>query len=188
MSNGEVWLKRYINSTFRPTLDGIVYELAKRVKLRIQVIARQGGCMSTQRNLAKMRKYFDLLFGKEMDDLLSMFADDITWFIVPTNTTIKGKAQFRTMAENHWSASPDRIKKLLNVFASDEYACLEYITGGTLKGEADFVTAKVKPTGRTFELQCCFVFHFNAQGLIDNVREYFDMATVQRSAPVTQEE
>jgi len=60
----------------------------------------------------------------------------------------------------------------------NEYACLEYLTGGTLKGEADFVTAKVKPTGRKYELQCCFVFHFNAQGLIDKVHEYFDMATV----------
>ena len=142
--------------------------------------------MPAQSNLDKMHKYFDLLFGKELEELLSTFADDINWFIVPTNTTIKGKAQFRKMAENHWAASPDRTKKMLNVFATDEYACLEYITGGTLKGEADFVTAKVKPTGRKYELQCCFVFHFNAQGLIDKVHEYFDMATVQRFAPVTQ--
>ena len=142
--------------------------------------------MPAQSNLDKMHKYFDLLFGKELEELLSMFAHDINWFIVPTNTTIKGKAQFRAMAENHWAASSDRIKKMLNVFATDEYACLEYITGGTLKGEADFVTAKVKLTGRKYELQCCFVFHFNAQGLIDKVHEYFDMATVQRFAPVTQ--
>ncbi len=142
--------------------------------------------MSAKSNLDKMHKYFDLLFGKELEELLSTFADDINWFIVPTNTTIKGKAQFRAMAENHWAASSDRIKKMLNVFATDEYACLEYITGGTLKREADFVTAKVKPTGRKYELQCCFVFHFNAQGLIDKVHEYFDMATVQRFAPVTQ--
>jgi hypothetical protein len=32
------------------------------------------------------------------------------------------------------------------------------------------------------------VFHFNGQGLIDKVREYFDMATVQRFAPVKQTE
>ena len=67
----------------------------------------------------------------------------------------------------------------------DEFACLEYTTGGTLKGEADFVTAKVEPTGRRYDLQCCFVFHFNANGLIDKVHEYFDMATVQRFAPVS---
>jgi len=143
--------------------------------------------MSAQSNLDTMHKYFDLLFGKEMDELLSMFTDDINWFIVPTNMTIKGKAQFRAMAKNHWAASPVRTKTMLNVFATNEYACLEYITGGTLKGEADFGIAKIKPTGRKYELQCCFVFHFNAKGLIDKVQEYFDMATVQRFAPVTSE-
>jgi len=142
--------------------------------------------MSAQRNLGAMHRYFDLLFGKNMDELLSMFADDIDWFIVPANTTIHGKTQFRSMAENHWSASPDRVKKLLNVFASDEYACLEYLTSGTLDADVDFTTAKVGATGRAYELQCCFVFHFDDRGLIDNVHEYFDMATVQRFAPVEQ--
>jgi len=142
---------------------------------------------SAKNNLDKMHKYFDLLFGKEMDELVGMFADDINWFIVPVNTTIQGKVEFRKLAENHWSASPDRIKTLLNVFATDEYACLEYVTGGTLEKSADFKTVKVEATGKTYKLQCCFVFHFNAEGLIDKVREYFDMATVQRFAPVTQE-
>jgi steroid delta-isomerase-like uncharacterized protein len=140
--------------------------------------------MPAQENLDRMHRYFDLLFGKEMDELVGMFADDIEWFIVPTNTTIRGKAQFLAMAQNHWSASPDRVKTLINTFANDEYVCLEYLTGGTLTGEANFVTATVAPTGRRYELQCCFVFHVNEGGLIDNVREYFDMATVQRFAPV----
>jgi deazaflavin-dependent oxidoreductase (nitroreductase family) len=66
------------------------------------------------------------------------------------------------MAENHWSASPDRGNKMLNVFPNDEYACLlECVTSGTLKGDVDFATAKIGATGRTYELQCCFVFHFN---------------------------
>src|SRR5438094_9685166 len=96
----------------------------------------------------------------ELDELLSMFADDINWFIVPTSTTIKGKVQFRKMAKNHWAASRDRIKKMLNVFATNEYACLEYITGGVLKGEADFVTAKVKPTGRQVGIAFLVWFYF----------------------------
>ena len=76
-----------------------------------------------ERNVKTMHRYFDLLFGKNMDDLLNLFADDIDWFVVPTNTTVHGKGQFRTMAENHWSASPDRVKRMLNLFADDEYAC-----------------------------------------------------------------
>lgn len=141
--------------------------------------------MSARDNMTRMQKYFDLLFGKKMDELVDLFADDIDWFVVPTKTRIKGKQQFRTMAENHWAASPDRTKKIVNLFANDEFACLEYTTGGTLKGEADFGALKVEPTGQTYELQCCFVFHFNTDCLIDKAREYFDMATVQRFAPVT---
>jgi steroid delta-isomerase-like uncharacterized protein len=144
--------------------------------------------MSAQDNKAKMQKYFDLLFTKDMEPLLGMFADNIDWFVVPTNTTIRGKDQFRTMAENHWGASPDRIKKMINLFANNEYACLEYITSGTLTGRVDFRTIEIQSTNKTYELQCCFVFHFNADGLIDKVREYFDMATVQKFAPVTPKE
>ncbi len=136
--------------------------------------------MSAQDNMYTMHKYFDLLWGKEMDTLLSLFSNDIEYFIVPTGTTVKGMDQFRALAQNHWAASPDRVKKLLNLFATGEYACLEYTSGGTLSGEADFGDLKIKPTGRKYELQCCFVFHFRPDGLIDRVREYFDMETVHR--------
>ena len=52
--------------------------------------------MSVERTVKTMHTYFDLLFGKNMDDLLNLFADDIDWFVVPTNTTVHGKGQFRT--------------------------------------------------------------------------------------------
>jgi ketosteroid isomerase-like protein len=80
---------------------------------------------------------------------------------------------------NHWSASPDRTKKLVNLFASDEYACLEYLTGGTLTGRADFQTVSFEPTGRHYEFQCCFVFRLR-DGKIDRVHEYFDLDTARR--------
>jgi hypothetical protein len=32
--------------------------------------------MSVERNLETMHRYFDLLFGKNMDDLLNLFADE----------------------------------------------------------------------------------------------------------------
>jgi steroid delta-isomerase-like uncharacterized protein len=136
--------------------------------------------MSAQENMNTMHKYFDLLFSKELKTLVDMFTDDIEWFVVPTDTTIKGKDQLGALAQNHWSASPDRVKKLVNLFATDDFACLEYTSGGTLTGQADFGDLKIKPTGRKYELQCCFVFHFRPDGLIDRVREYFDMETVHR--------
>jgi steroid delta-isomerase-like uncharacterized protein len=127
-----------------------------------------------------MRTYFDLLFGKEMQPLLDLFADDVNWFIVATGTTINGKEELKAGAQNHWAASPDRVKKLVNMFATDEFVSLEYTSGGTLEAQVNFGNIAIKPTGKKYELQCCFVFHFRPDGKIDRVREYFDMGTVTR--------
>jgi steroid delta-isomerase-like uncharacterized protein len=132
-----------------------------------------------QDNLARMRRYFDLLFTKDLDAVLELVDDDIEWLIVPTGDVIKGKASFAELAENHWGASPDRTKRLINLFATEDYACMEYTSGGTLTGEVDFRSIKIPPSGRTYQIQCCFVFHFK-HGRIDRVHEYFDMDTVKR--------
>ena len=39
--------------------------------------------------------------------------------------------------------------------------------------------ALIAPAGRTYEIQCCVVFHLK-DGRIDRVHEYFDMDTVKR--------
>lgn len=137
-----------------------------------------------QANLAIMRKYFDLLFSKELDSLLEIIDDNIEWLIVPTGDVIRGKDKFIEIAKNHWGASPDRVKKLLNLFASKEYACMEYVSGGTLTGTVDFISIKIPPSGLKYELQVCFVFHIK-NGKIDRVHEYFDMETVKRITGMT---
>jgi ketosteroid isomerase-like protein len=67
----------------------------------------------------------------------------------------------------------------VNLFASQEYASLEYRTAGTLTDQADFPSIEFEPTGKKYEFQCSFVFHI-ANGKIDRVHEYFDMETVKR--------
>lgn len=142
-----------------------------------------------QDNLALMHRYFDLPYTKDLDALLELVDDDIQWLIVPTGDLISGKARLAELAANHWGASPDRTKRLLNLFATEDFACMEYTSGGTLTGEVDFRSIKIPPSGRTYEIQCCFVFHFN-NGKIDRVQEYFDMDTVKRltrsAAPASQ--
>lgn len=135
---------------------------------------------SARDNLKTMQTYFDLLFGKEMRPLLDLFADDVNWFIVATGTTINGKDELKAGAQNHLAASPDRVKELVNLFATDEFATLEYASGGTLEAQANFGDIAIKPTGKKYELQCCFVFHFRLDGKIDLVHEYFDMGIVTR--------
>ncbi len=132
-----------------------------------------------QENLDLMHKYFDLLFTKNLSSILDLIDDNIEWLVVPTGDIIKGKEKFAQLAINHWGASPNRVKKLLNLFASEDYACMEYISGGTLTGQVDFGSIKIPPSGLKYEIQCCFVFHIT-NGKIDRVHEYFDMDTVKR--------
>jgi len=134
---------------------------------------------AVQHNLDLMRRYFDLLYSKDLDAMLELVDDDIEWLVVPTGDVISGKTSLAALAENHWGASPDRTKKLVNLFATEDYACMEYTSGGSLTGEVDFRSIKIPPSGRTYEIQCCFVFHFK-NGKIDRVHEYFDMDTVKR--------
>jgi ketosteroid isomerase-like protein len=130
-------------------------------------------------NLKMMRACFDVLFTENLNPMLSMFDQDIEWFIVPTGDTIKGKDEIAKLAANHWAASPGRIKTLVNLFADEEFACLEYRTSGTLINQADFPSITFQPTGKKYEFLCCFVFHIK-NGKIDRVQEYFDMETVKR--------
>jgi ketosteroid isomerase-like protein len=132
-----------------------------------------------QDNLQMMQTYFDALFGKNLKPILDMLDESIEWLIVPTGDTLKGKDEIARLAPNHWAASPDRIKTLVNLFANEEYASLEYRTSGTLTNQADFPSIKFEPTGKKYEFLCCFVFHIK-NGKIDRVHEYFDMETVRR--------
>ena len=70
-------------------------------------------------NTAVMKKYFDLLFTQDMAQLLELIADDIEWRVIPTGDIFTSKGEFERLARNHWSASPDRTKKLVSLFASD---------------------------------------------------------------------
>jgi len=136
-----------------------------------------------QDNLGMMRAYFDALFGKNLNVILDMLDENIEWLIVPTGDTLRGKAEIAKLAPNNWAASPDRVKTLVNLFAGEEYASLEYRTAGTLTNQADFPSIKFEPTGKKYEFQCSFVFHI-ANGKIDRVHEYFDMETVKRQLGV----
>jgi hypothetical protein len=73
----------------------------------------------------------------------------------------------------------------VNVFAGEEFACLEYRTSGTLTIQADFPSISFQPTGKHYGFLCCFVFHI-ANGKIDRVHEYFDLETIKRQLGIVE--
>ncbi len=70
-----------------------------------------------QDNVQMMHTYFEALFSKDLSVILDMIDDNIEWVIVSTGDTLKGKEQIAKLAPNHWAASPNRVKTLVNVFA-----------------------------------------------------------------------
>src|SRR5581483_1546978 len=132
-----------------------------------------------EENRRIMHVYFDALFSKDMAPLLALIDDHVEWLVVPTGDVYRGKEELERGAMNHWSASPDRIKTLVNLFVDEDFACLEYRTGGTLTKRADFPSVSFQPTGTRYEFQCCFVFTL-VNGKIAKVHEYFDMESIKR--------
>ena len=106
---------------------------------------REARTQCIQDNVRMMQAYFDALFTKDLNPMLDMFAQDIERLIVPTGDTIKGKDEIAKLAANHWAASPGRIKTLVNLFADEEYASLEYRTTGPLANQADFPSIEFEP-------------------------------------------
>jgi hypothetical protein len=80
----------------KPEVQVMTQEASKQYLPRERVV---------QDNLALMRRYFDLLYTKDLDALLELVDDDIEWLVVPTGDVIRGKASLAELAANHWGAS-----------------------------------------------------------------------------------
>jgi ketosteroid isomerase-like protein len=128
--------------------------------------------MDTDENLHLIRTYFDALLGKNTKRILDMLDEHVEWFTVPTGEAVKGKAALLQVPPTDWSASPNRSKTLINVFAGEESAFLEY---RTTRGQASDRDPR-------HELLRCLVFHV-MNGKIDRVHEYF-----QPEAPIARVE
>ena len=82
------------------------------------------------------------------------------------------------------------FKELSNIFATEPEACVEYIAKADmsqpLTKEEKVANihgvdlSKAKANNTRFELPVCYICHFTAEGKIDRVREYWDVATMTR--------
>ena len=87
---------------------------------------------------------------KNLDSVLGLVDDDIEWLIVPTGDVIRRKRPSSPARHEPLGASPDRTKKLLNLFAAEDYACMEYISGGTSQQKSTSVRSRSRRlAGRT---------------------------------------
>jgi hypothetical protein len=105
--------------------------------------------------------------------------------VVPTGTTLKGVEALRRGGEKSASmvgAQPAQGRKqITNLFASEEWVCVEYDVRATVTGplEVQGVTIIAAAVERTVELKVCVIAHIR-DGKMDIVREYWDSATMGR--------
>jgi len=139
-----------------------------------------------QSNMAVMRGWIEAHNRQDIDGALVFFDKDIEIEEVPTGVRYKGIDASREMAKVAYGAQGH--KEIANLFASEDWACVEYVAKARLTGAANIsgptivgdVRHGVDVTSgkQEVEMKVCYLAHFNKDGKIDHVREYYDLLSV----------
>ncbi len=143
--------------------------------------------LTVQRNIDTMMFWLDAHNRQDMA-ALDCFAEDIEIIEMNTGVVYKGMDKMRELAKAAYKRKG--FKDLTNIFATETYACLEYIASGDTSeplseeerksGFHGIDISKAKTKSNSISIPICFICHFNDNGKIDRVREYWDTATVTR--------
>lgn len=125
----------------------------------------------------------------DWDAVPAYFAPDCTWTLMPPGTTFRGRDQIVAFMRGGFGASAERAEPdVRNEFATDDRGVFEYTSRGVIDAQraakfaaqlniaapgAEDLAGRLE--GQHFEVQVCFVYHVNADGLIDQVNEYAAM-------------
>jgi hypothetical protein len=116
----------------------------------------------------------------------AQLADDIEWDMMSNNQIRKGKTDVLPWLTASKYASQKEPVPLSNR-ADAEWGVWEYWNVGTLeKGIVEFAKQSGWPfpadvsaiIGKKYKVPVCFIYHINAAGKIDLVREYVDVGSV----------
>ena len=125
----------------------------------------------------------------DWDAVPGYFAPDCTWTLMPPGTTFRGRDEIVAFIRGGFGASAERAEPdVRNEFATGDQGVFEYTSRGVIDAQraAEFA-AQVgaagpagddlagQLAGQPFEVPVCFVYHVNADGLIDRVNEYAAM-------------
>jgi len=136
-------------------------------------------------NVRTMLAWIDAHNRQDMKALDYMH-EDVEIVKVPTGVVYRGMAQMQGLATMAYCRRA--YKKVTNVFASDDEACIEYIARANMSSPLTDTEKKeglhgidlrgAKPKS-TFELKVCFLCRFK-DGKIYRAREYWDAAEMAR--------
>lgn len=143
--------------------------------------------ITAQDNISVIRKFWKALQHPgpaSLQTMTELMDENIDWDVVPLGIKRRGRDEMRQLIEGSWADSPqDGWHEITNVFASEEWVCLEYTARGTITKELTHLNIKHSPKGQKMEIRAVDVFHMK-DGKIASAREYYDHATLMRQLGV----
>jgi hypothetical protein len=131
-------------------------------------------------------KFFWAGFRDDWATAEAQIADDIEWIMMSNNQIRKGKADVLPFLKASKYASKKEPIPISNR-ADKEWGVWEYWNVGTIDaGIVEFAKQSKWPfpddinsiIGKQYKVPVCFIYHINAKGQIDLLREYLDTASV----------
>src|SRR5947209_3197653 len=108
----------------------------------------------------------------DMDRLVALLTDDVTYEDVPMGAINHGPAAVRVFGQNFFSGFPDISFELKSSFASDGGGGAEWIMRGTHTGDLPGMPA----TGKRIEVRGASIFEFSGDR-IRRCTDYWNLAT-----------
>lgn len=130
-----------------------------------------------QRNTPKLivMKWVSAYNHHNVDEIVSLYCDDITNIQFPWEKAIQGREAMRTTFIRTFQAFPDIHVEIENILENGEWVVLEWQFNGTMHGE---FTGHA-PTGSPFSFQGCEIFKIREE-LIQLQHGYWDKETLFR--------
>ena len=119
--------------------------------------------MTAQENVVLVQSLLDLYNNHQSDPAwlyksLAFFAEDCEVIDVPSGMTSRGPDGYKQLILFFEEGFPDSGIEIINLFASEDQAVVEFIGRGTNTGPLHMPTGDVPPTGRVVEMRFCDVY------------------------------
>jgi len=111
--------------------------------------------------------------------------DDAEWDMMAVNHTLKGKEEIIPWLRAGGASQKEPV--VISNLATKEWGVFEYWNIGTLTEDVvefgkqqgwPFPRDPASLVGRRYKVAQCFVYHLNAEGKIDVMRQYLDVGSV----------
>ena len=131
-------------------------------------------------------QFYPAVLNCEWAKAEAMLAENVVWTMMPNNQILKDRNETMAFIKASVSAAQREPAVMGDVFLK-EWGVWEYWNIGTVTNDlVGFVRASGWPlpnagqglAGKRYKVGICFVYHVNASGHIDLVREYLDVGTV----------